>query len=165
MKRGGWMLAALALPIIGLMLGIGVRQASMHGAEEWRIPIQGYDPRDLLRGQHIRYRYAWQVAGDPRLCRRAAECFLCLERGGGMVRARIISSEQQCSTRVDVRASNISVSRSFGAAGAPTFSTRIFVSETSAPAMEKMLREQPVQIVAALTAEGRLVPQRIVPAD
>lgn len=164
-KRGWLMAAALILPVAGLGLGITIHQTTMRDAQEWRIPIQGYDPRDLLRGQYVNYRYDWAVTGEPRLCRRDAACVLCLEHSGGSVLARVVSPERSCAARVDVHASNIRISRAFNAGSAPVFSARIFVSEASAPAMEKMLRERPAQIVAALTAQGRLVPLRIESAD
>ncbi|MFA7441544.1 MAG: GDYXXLXY domain-containing protein [Sphingomonadaceae bacterium] len=161
MKRS-WLLAALALPIVGLLAGIAVNQAQVRDADTWRLPIEGYDPRDLLRGHYINFRYAWRTAGDPRLCSRRS-CTLCLEKGDGGVVARFAAADSECSAKVDVVASNIDISQGF-ARQRSQFSSRIFVSEVSAPRMEKMLQEQPVELVALLTPEGRLVPQTIEPA-
>lgn len=30
--------------------------------QDWLVPINGYDPRDLLRGHFVQYRYDWPVA-------------------------------------------------------------------------------------------------------
>lgn len=163
MKRQ-WLMLALLLPVVGLLASAVVRQTSMRSAEEWRIPITGFDPRDPLRGQYVRYRYGWRVTGAADLCRRD-DCHLCLEHAGGTVTARIVPAAASCAAKVDVAASNISVGRTFPAGGAPTFSTRIFVSEVSAPRIERMLREGPAEIVALLTPAGRLVPQRIEAAE
>jgi len=38
------------------------------------------------------------------------------------------------------------------------------VSESSAPALEQMLRERPMQVITSLTADGRLVNRRLQPA-
>lgn len=61
--------AALILPLI--VFG-GVWANTHHMAkqgEDWLIPVEGYDPRDLLRGHFIQYRYDWPVekraAADP----------------------------------------------------------------------------------------------------
>ena len=51
--------ASLALPLIGL----GISWASTHRmaqtGTDWEVPVMGYDPRDLLRGHYITYRYDW----------------------------------------------------------------------------------------------------------
>ncbi|MBB4631698.1 hypothetical protein [Sphingosinicella soli] len=47
----------------------------------------------------------------------------------------------------------------------PEFSSRIFVSETSAPKLEDMLRREPMVVVARLTRQGRLVNDRLEPAN
>ncbi|WP_022681620.1 GDYXXLXY domain-containing protein [Sphingobium bisphenolivorans] len=53
--------AALVLPLIacGIVWASTYRLAQQ--GEEWLIPIQGYDPRDLLRGHYVQYRYDWPV--------------------------------------------------------------------------------------------------------
>ena len=51
--------AVLALPLVGLgWTWHTTRQTAMDGVE-WRVPVNGYDPRDLLRGHYIRYTYDW----------------------------------------------------------------------------------------------------------
>lgn len=157
-----WLLMALSLPVAGLLLGIGVNESRLRHADHWRLPIEGYDPRDLLRGHYIRFRYAWRTTGDPRLCTRE-ECTLCLTGGEHGVMARYAAPDSQCAGKVDVVASNISIVQPFDRRHT-RFSARIFVSEVSAPRIEKMLREQKVELVALLTPEGRLVPQAIEPA-
>ena len=53
--------AALALPLIGFGASwFSTHRAAQQG-EEWLIPVRGYDPRDLLRGHYIQYRYDWPV--------------------------------------------------------------------------------------------------------
>lgn len=53
--------AALLLPIMALAYSwIATYRLAQQG-QEWLIPIRGYDPRDLLRGHYIQYRYDWPV--------------------------------------------------------------------------------------------------------
>lgn len=161
MKR--WLGLALLLPLVGLALSIAAREAGLSGASEWRIPIAGFDPRDPIRGRFIQFRYDWRVAGDPGLCTGAA-CSLCLAEETGEIVATMVAPGTACPAYIDVNGSNI---RYFsGAAGqAPDFSSRIFVSETSAPKLEDMLRREPMVVVARLTRQGRLVNDRLEPAN
>src|SRR3546814_2355280 len=84
MKRG-LSLAALALPVLGLTISAGWHQWRQSGATEWRIPVTGYDPRDLLAGHYARFRYAWRLEGQ---C-PSGDCMFCLEDRRGEVVARI----------------------------------------------------------------------------
>lgn len=51
--------AALLLPLIALAASWAVTQHQAQQGQEWLIPIRGYDPRDLLRGHYVQYRYDW----------------------------------------------------------------------------------------------------------
>lgn len=55
------LIATLALPVVvlGLMWANTWRTAQQ--GVEWLIPIEGYDPRDLLRGHFVQYRYDWPI--------------------------------------------------------------------------------------------------------
>jgi hypothetical protein len=60
MKRSALLLiAALALPLAGLGLTWADTHRNAQLGTDWDVPIQGYDPRDLLRGHYITYRYDW----------------------------------------------------------------------------------------------------------
>lgn len=173
MKRS-LLAAALALPVIGLGVSITAREAALRSATEWRIPVAGYDPRDPIRGRYIQFGYAWRLAGNaPALCRTGVRCALCLEASGGAVTATYRTAGAICANRVDTAASAIDVvpvpvpvPGPIGVSGAvhPQFSSRIFVSEASAPRLDAMLRKQPMVVVARLTNGGRLVNQRLEPA-
>ncbi len=161
MKR--WLALALALPLAGLVLSIAAREAGLSGASEWRIPIAGYDPRDPIRGRFIMFRYDWRVAGNAADCNDAV-CTLCLEEQAGDIVAAIASPAAACPARIDVNGSAIRIAHQADGQ-LPDFSSRIFVSETSAPQLEQMLRDQPMVVVARLTRGGRLVNDRIEPAN
>ncbi|WP_339710144.1 GDYXXLXY domain-containing protein [uncultured Sphingosinicella sp.] len=161
MKR--WLAFALLLPLVGLLLSIAAREAGLSGASEWRIPIAGFDPRDPIRGRFIQFRYDWRVAGDPAVCTGTA-CGLCLSEQAGEIVATMVAPGTACPAYIDVNGSNI---RRLNVAPGqvPDFSSRIFVSETSAPKLEDMLRREPMVVVAQLTRGGRLVNDRLEPAN
>lgn len=54
--------AALTLPLAALAGSWAVTHRQAQQGQEWLIPIQGYDPRDLLRGHYVQYRYDWPLA-------------------------------------------------------------------------------------------------------
>lgn len=163
-----WLLGAvLALPILGLSASIAVHEIALAGATEWRIPIAGYDPRDPIRGRYIAFIYDWQVAGDTGACfDKRRSCELCLERRGEDMIASVRHSGMRCPNRLDLGSSDIAVqitSLPGASKPRPVFASRIFVSETSAPALEAQMRTRPMAVVARLTRGGRLVNTRLEP--
>lgn len=152
-----WVIAlVLLLPFAGIAAGIVRNEIALASAQTWVIPVTGFDPRDPLRGHYIAFRYLWQAEGDLRLC-NSGQCLICLANSDdGAVIARIVPRGEpgDCPSRVDPEASNIS----------PDFASRIFISETSAPELERQLREGPMQVVARLRTDGILMNLRIEPA-
>ena len=94
--RRGLLAAALLLPLLVLGHGIWKQGSALSGAEVWRIPITGYDPRDPLRGRYIQFRYAWKQMGDATLCEKPAGCRICLSRRAGEVVAEVVAPETGC---------------------------------------------------------------------
>ena len=163
-RRVEWLvLAALALPIAWLGTSALLQERALSAAREWRIPIEGYDPRDPLRGQYVRFSFGWAQAGKVQLCLEN-RCTLCLSEAAGVVTATAAPRGASCPFLVDLSASSIDVRPGFGGDRDVWFTSRIFVSEATAPAIEEQLRAGPMVVVAALTPDGRLVNRRIEPA-
>jgi hypothetical protein len=158
------LLAALLLPMLWLGGTALLNERALGHAREWRIPIEGYDPRDPLRGQYVRFTYAWAIEGDPQTCQKGA-CAICLSDQDGSVVATVATAGANCRFRVDPAASNIDIRPAFAPGGGVQFGSRIFVSEARAPEIEEQLRQGPMVVVAALTPDGRLVNRRIEPAQ
>lgn len=59
MNRSRIALAALALPLVGLAALWGWSDWRSRQGTDWEVAISGYDPRDLLRGHYVLYRYEW----------------------------------------------------------------------------------------------------------
>lgn len=82
-----WTAIAVVVPVLGLAVLIGrAEYKSRHGAT-WTIPIEGYDPRDLLHGQYLQYQYRFHWRGqdscgevDAGERKLTAGCCLCLVR-------------------------------------------------------------------------------------
>lgn len=78
---------AVIIPVLGLIVLILRAQFTIASAPTWRIPIEGYDPRDLLAGQYLQYRFRFNW-GSEHECGSGDEaspwldhgCCLCLQR-------------------------------------------------------------------------------------
>ncbi|MEZ4450226.1 MAG: GDYXXLXY domain-containing protein [Nannocystaceae bacterium] len=57
MKKDRLLLVAVVVPILGLLALWGRAQFNLASGRPWVIGIQGYDPRDLISGHYLRYRY------------------------------------------------------------------------------------------------------------
>lgn len=51
--------AALVLPIAGLAALWGWSDYQSRQGTDWLVPVEGYDPRDLLRGHYVEFTYDW----------------------------------------------------------------------------------------------------------
>ncbi len=156
-------LIALVLPILALGGALWQHEAQLGAATLWRIPVGGYDPRDPLRGRFIQFAYQWDLRGDAGPCERPGACQLCLSREGGRVVATIAAPGAACQHRVNPDLSAMDLRPAFRENEQPAFTSRIFVSESSAPALERQLLNGPMVVVAALTPDGRLVSRRLEP--
>jgi hypothetical protein len=52
-------LAAVIAPVLGLGALWVQSDRTYHKGTEWEVPIQGYDPRDYLRGHYVEFSYDW----------------------------------------------------------------------------------------------------------
>src|SRR5688572_3307632 len=62
---------AVVVPLVGLLVLIARAEVLLRSGASFRLAIEGYDPRDLLAGQYLQYRFAldWQgesTCGVPR---------------------------------------------------------------------------------------------------
>ncbi|MFL0354950.1 GDYXXLXY domain-containing protein [Erythrobacter sp. GH1-10] len=56
--------AAIALPALGLGGLWALTDYQSRQGTEWDVPIQGYDPRDLLRGHYVEFTYDWPLVRE-----------------------------------------------------------------------------------------------------
>ncbi|MEO1230262.1 MAG: GDYXXLXY domain-containing protein [Myxococcota bacterium] len=71
------------IPLLGLVLIVLQSELRRRSGTEWPLKIVGYDPRDLIHGHYLRYRFHFDAASSETAClqgqRLAAACCLCLE--------------------------------------------------------------------------------------
>ena len=76
-RNAGLRAAALVLPLIGLAVAWAVSHQRGEQGTDWEVPVQGYDPRDLLRGHYLVFQYDWPGLEDGELPGPGA--MLCME--------------------------------------------------------------------------------------
>jgi uncharacterized membrane-anchored protein len=72
-----WTLAGVALCGLGLAGLVGRAELVHQTRPRWRFRVQGYDPRDILRGHYLDLRYDFNRAGRD-TCSDEPDCCLCL---------------------------------------------------------------------------------------
>jgi hypothetical protein len=130
-----WLQAAVMLPLLGLMGIIARAEVRLRNGASYVVPIQGYDPRDLLHGHYLQYSFDFDWQGESNCGPLQAgkplaldtSCCVCLSPGAKVARARQVRCEDV--GRCDWLA---------GAELAPPL--RYFVSERQAPDLEEALR-------------------------
>ena len=57
-----WLQLAVVVPLVGLLVLIARAEVLLRSGARFRVAIEGYDPRDLLSGHYLQYRFAfhWQ---------------------------------------------------------------------------------------------------------
>lgn len=65
MNRRGWLIVALVLPILALGTSAWLKSIQRASGVEVILPIEGFDPRDLLSGHYLTYRVDYGVEGCP----------------------------------------------------------------------------------------------------
>jgi uncharacterized membrane-anchored protein len=132
-----WIWLALALPLACIVLAVARAELFVQRAQELSLPIQGYDPRDLLQGHYLQFRLAVSTAHGAEAC-ASGECCLCLMRVQGQLPA-------------DTSVSTCREARGACSAALPLSaaerSWRFYVPESQARELEQALR--------AAHAEGR----------
>lgn len=152
--------ALLALPLLGLgWTWLSTDRASREGVE-WDVPVQGFDPRDLLQGHYVEFQYEW-----PGLARRDDDEFgplygqsLCLE-GRAPVVTRTVRVEPQAELPGRRPCTNfIDGTRAYADGQGGAVGGRLYASQAEALRLQDQLRDPKLQGVVRI----RLRPDGVV---
>lgn len=157
-------LLAVAMPLVGLAgMWASTERWSRQGTD-WLVPVEGYDPRDLLRGHYVQFRYAWPGAEEPAFGASATVEPQDYPFGGCITgtaptidRVVRIGSEAGRSTCANLLAP--ADTTMFGTPDLPR-EGRLYVAQTSARALEEQLRNPDLQgvIRVRLRSDGTVTP-------
>lgn len=146
-------LVAVLVPLLGLATLAGRAEYAVRNGPVWIIPIDGFDPRDLLHGQYLQYRYRlrWDgidTCGDVADAARELSpgCCLCLQRGDSDGFDPAVH-QLPCSSAAETCEAWVHSEAMMG-------QQRYFVPEDRAGELESALRSHPAAIELATTPQG-----------
>ena len=126
-------LGTLALPLVGFAALWGWSDYQSRQGTEWDVEIQGYDPRDLLRGHYVQFTYDWNGI-DGRLGSGGSPLALCFEGTppGPPLVTRVDGDLDSCAYPVEVDYGGV-----YGADG--LLRGRLYLGQERALEVEEML--------------------------
>ena len=127
------------LPLLGIMAFMGQAQYRASTGEVYRARIMGYDPRDLLRGHYLRYRFDFskQLTSSASL---SDYCFV--RKGEGRFSLSTVSSSDQESCTSRIKRSHLERAQKY------------FIPEEHAKALERQLRNQRAEVDLIINGNG-----------
>lgn len=144
------LLLALALPILAVALMAARAERISRTGRAYRLEIEGYDPRDILSGQYLRYSvaYRWDAVGEH--C-TSAECCYCLNGPEAEVPS---VNKVSCTSRgpCDAWYRDTETERL----------QRFYIPEGRGAPLEKALRDKRAEIVVRVSGNGSVVVQDLL---
>ncbi len=146
------LIGALLLPILVLAALVVRAELLARSGRKWQVRITGYDPRDLVSGQYLRYRIAWDFAEDPApaACEDEGSCILCLVRRPG----DSSSIPEPLVWRKSLR--DAATCDSFFPVAAEEKLHRYFIPEGLGGRFESAVRDKKVHLQLSISATGQV---------
>lgn len=146
-------IAALALPLIALSASWAFTHYKAQQGTNWIVPISGYDPRDLLRGHYIMYRYNWP--GLPESGDRSYISALCIKGNAPTIIATSISDRPGVSESTPTSDCTITARIMPGSDSNYGLATgKIYIAQTKADALQRQLLDPKLQAFAHIRIRG-----------
>lgn len=142
MNKRTLLLVALILPIAALMVNAWMKSAQRSSGEEVILPIEGFDPRDLLSGHYLLYRVNFGL--DSSCTEQGAEAAVCLRPERKMYARNELP--ENCELFIQGYCDD---SATFVAG-----IERFYIPEEYAEALEKQVRDKQGEIVLSVDSQG-----------
>lgn len=136
------LLLALLIPIVALMSSAWLKSVQRSNGEEVILPIEGFDPRDLLAGHYLIYRVDYGLA--TRCTEHESEAAVCLRPEQKMYAIDALPASCElfirgyCDSSADFSAGI----------------ERFYIPEEYAEALEKQVRDKQGEIVLSVDSKG-----------
>ncbi|MGB0680092.1 MAG: GDYXXLXY domain-containing protein [Polyangiales bacterium] len=139
-------LVAVLVAILGIVALMARAEYRRQRSQSWQLPIEAYDPRDILRGHYLRYRFRLPDAVPRHSC-QGRDCCLCLRRtepSGIDAAAHKVACDvaQRCAGWLGPQALNEA--------------QRYYIPETSAAALERALGAGEAALKLRVSLDGRI---------
>lgn len=142
--------AALVLPLLGLAAAWAVSHQRGERGTDWEVPVQGYDPRDLLRGHYLVFQYDWPIEDEDAV--PGPGMMLCLDGDAPtLTSAEVVPLQTRCPR--PLRA----------APGDTLLAGRLYIPQERAAALERQLADPALRGIVTLRVreDGRYTPMGI----
>jgi hypothetical protein len=139
--------AGLVLPIIGLVAAWTVSHQRGERGTDWEVPVQGYDPRDLLRGHHPVFQHDWPINDEDAV--PGPGMMLCLDGDAPTITsAEVVPLQTRCPR--PLRA----------APGDTSLAGKLYIPQERAAALERRRAEPALRGIVTLRVRdnGRYTP-------
>ena len=143
MKRKGLLLVGLCLPLAGLLALTLYKEFIVNTGKQFVLPVEGFDPRDLLSGHYITYRIKFAI---PDLCTDAEQVQAVCLSGGGQHYATDDLTECDYPLPGECHGSRFE-----------TGLERFYIPQSDAAALDAAVRKGEGAIEVAVTPKGRSV--------
>ena len=152
--RGTDRLFALLLPLLGLAGVWSLSEYRSHQGSDWEVPVAGYDPRDLLRGHYVLFRYDWP--GGERFESGLLSRFCIEGRPPRIERIVPVPDDDRCRFLAEARGVNLQP-------GSGLWQGRLYVPQARAAELEAKLRDPNLRalVVIRLREDGLVTPREL----
>ncbi len=144
MNRRHWVLLALALPVLGVLGMVVKSELTLARGRELRVPIRGFDPRDLLRGNYLLFQFDLNISGTCE--EEQGSCCYCVR--AGMSGQAMPAQKGACGVEegclAEINAADLEELR------------RFYVPEEVGFQLEQRVREKRAVAVLAVTPDGKV---------
>jgi uncharacterized membrane-anchored protein len=133
--------ALLLVPILALSGLSLLHEYNRSTGVTWTVPITGYDPRDLLSGHYLLFRYEWNLAADSLAgtC-IGSDCALCAQDPSVfnpvLTRIKREDAPAACASYISGSSTSDGV---FAIGGTSDGLTRYYVPESEADRLQRLL--------------------------
>lgn len=160
MSRARLLIAALALPLLALAASTWSAARTAQASSLWVLPVEGFDPRDILRGHYIQVRYRLPADVASIL---VAGGWLCLT---GAPEAPVIGAAARdedsgsCAARARLLPDHDGFAAPWGSGTAAALTGRLYIPEADAALLTQLLldRTRPASMQVRITGAGKLIP-------
>lgn len=144
------LIAAALIPIAGICALIARAELRRTAGDQYLIPIAGYDPRDLLSGHYLRFRYDWEKLGvdkdDDCRWNHGDTCCICLRPGPGGDLMHPQAESTSCASARDCAA--------FVEGNAAWEPGRVYIPETQGDRLQNIVRDRRAAVMITPQRSG-----------
>ena len=140
-------LCAVLLPTLALAALIALKETALAGGPAVRLPITGYDPRDLLYGHYINFRFDYTAKPIDQACASAPSggapgCRLCVHAATDFA---LLPAAKAAKCARSLPLTELTGAR------------RYYIPEAAGPELDRLLRNRNLKLTIDIHASGESI--------